>query len=145
MTERGGKDGYVILSRAELVIQYHLGDMNLEDMIDLKRSIMNDEAFKSNFTFLIDMRNAHVNSDFNEIQKYASWLKENFLLSGKRKLAIVTYTPQQTAMTTLFSRLGAPDPLNYEIFTDVGRAISWLGIPQEHLGKILDEMASIVP
>lgn len=138
MSASENRNGYIVVDDCKLVIQYHLDQLVLEGLISLKTKMMNDAKFNPSYSFLIDLRSTRIDNTMDEILAYANWLKSNFTLKGEKKLAMIISTPQQSAILKIFSTQGKPDPLNYKMFSEVGNAIAWLGIPQESHVKILD-------
>jgi len=134
---------YSIIGQLKLVIQYHHREISLEEGMTLKNEILRNSDFRSDFSFLIDIRNT---SEFvcpDCITEYGDWLGKNVKLTGLKRLAIVTDKPSQVANSTIFMLNSNLSEFNYRIFSTIAGAIQWLTIPQLELGYIEGEISKL--
>ena len=132
---------YIIDKENNLIFEFHSGDLDLNAFISFKRKLVKDPNFSPNLNYFIHLKNSIFVNKTNEIYEYVNFLEENAAIFGKRRLALVTNTPNQVVNTTLFKILCKNTNNNVEIFSSNEKAINWLNVsyPKDRMYKILEK------
>lgn len=120
---------YKILSEHNLIIEYHNGLLDYDSYINFKINESKDESYRPTLNQLLDFNDTKFNISSQEINKYANFLKTTPKFKGKRKIAVLTKTPNQVVPSTLLKMSLIDSFLSVEIFTTYEKAIEWLNIP----------------
>lgn len=131
---------YIIDKEYNLIIEFHAGDLDLYTFKLFKRKLIKDANFSPNMNYFIHLKNATFTNATSDIKKYVNFLNRKATVFGKRRLALVTNTPNQVVNTTLFKTLCEDTENTVEIFSSNERAINWLNnqYPLERLLKHLE-------
>jgi len=118
---------YQILKKERIVIEYHSGDIDIEDFINSKKIISSDNEYCSDFDVIIDIRNINIFFNQEDINKLVEFFKNYSPIIGNRKIAFLTRKPQHVVFTTLFSNEINDTLVNAEIFSTLKAAVGWIG------------------
>jgi len=122
---------YKILPEMMLVIGKYMGRISENDIISLKAKILHDKDFSWDYDVLDDFTGADFNLSEGGIEFILNWLKDNY--SSPRRSALLTRTPNQVVMITLFKNLEKNMlPMNIKIFSTMPYALEWIGISEEN-------------
>jgi len=133
-------DGYIkykILPELNLIIEYYCGKVNIDDIINHKKSEIEDIEYNPNYNFIGDLRDSELDVTQEDVFVYVSFLETNNKVSGQRKSAILTNTPNQVAFTSLFKHKSKKLPANNQIFSTLEAAMEWLNLSKNHLTHIM--------
>jgi hypothetical protein len=132
---------YIIDKEHNLIFEFHSGDLDLEAFISYKTKLIQDINFSPNLNYFIHLKNSIFVNTTNEINEYVNFLEKNAKIFGKRRLALVTNTPNQVVNTTLFKILCKNTHNIVEIFSSNEKAINWLSnsYPKERMYQILEK------
>jgi len=126
-----GVCNYKILPEFTLVIGRYAGRISENDIISLKDKILHDKDFNREYNVLDDFTDADFNVSEGGFEFVLRWLQENF--SSPRRSAVLTRTPDQVVMITLFKNLENNKlPMNIKIFSTLSYALEWIGISEEN-------------
>ncbi|MDO9273919.1 MAG: hypothetical protein Q7T92_00030 [Lutibacter sp.] len=120
------KSNYIILKEHNLLIEHHSGNLDLDSYINFVTRTSNDPLFSTNMNYLIDLSNVVVTSSLDDIYKYNTFTEDKFKSVRKRKVAMVTNTPNQMVFSTLFKNSNTQKLKEIEIFSTSTAAIDWL-------------------
>jgi|OpeIllAssembly_1097287.scaffolds.fasta_scaffold00652_8 hypothetical protein len=120
------KSNYIILKEHNLLIEHHSGNLDLDSYINFVTRTSNDPLFSTNMNYLIDLSNVVVTSSLDDIYKYNAYTEDKFKSVRKRKVAMVTNTPNQMVFSTLFKNSNTQKLKEIEIFSTSTAAIDWL-------------------
>jgi len=135
-------DGYIrykILPELNLIIEYYGGKINLDDVICHKRLEIKDLEYNGNYHFIADLRDVELNVSIQDITDYLHFVKKNNQVIGQRNSAILTNSPNQVAITTLFKMKGENLPVGYEVFSTLEAAIEWINLSSNYC-DIIEEI-----
>lgn len=130
------QSNYKILKKHQIIIEYHKGIITLESFVNFKKEITKNKDFIKDLKYLVYLTDAVFNTSPSDIEAYIQFLKDNVAVYGKRKVALITDTPNQVVATTLFKTLEEVSSQNIEIFSTTGKAYEWLQVPNLPLDKV---------
>ncbi|OGS72699.1 MAG: hypothetical protein A3F91_07235 [Flavobacteria bacterium RIFCSPLOWO2_12_FULL_35_11] len=117
---------YIILKKQNLIIECHSGNLDLESYINFVTSTTLDPLFSANMNYFIDLSNVVVTASIDDIRKYNNFTEENFISERKRKVVLVTNSPNQMVFATLFKNSNTQKLKEIEVFSTTTAAINWL-------------------
>ena len=122
------KSPYKILSNHNLIIEYYSGDIDFVSFMNFKKKLISEPLFTPNLNVLIHFKNATFKMTDEEINKYIHFSETDIKVIGKRKIALITETPNQVVVTTLFKMIQRIKSKSVEIFSTKESALRWLNI-----------------
>jgi len=122
---------YKILPELNLILEYYGGKINLNDVINHKSLEIRDIDYNENYHFISDMRDAEFNIISQDFNEYLNFLNKNNKVIGQRKSAILTNTPNQVAITSLFKSKSKHFPVRFEIFSTLEGAFNWVNLSKD--------------
>jgi len=128
---------YRILLEHNLVIQDHSGILNLKNYIRFAENLYKDPLYSSNLNHLINIKNVSIKASFNDLSLYANFSKRKFKKPKHRNIAVITKTPDQVVLPTLFKMLGKSTSQTVEIFSTLKAASDWLEIDENIIKKLI--------
>ena len=134
--------GFKIISKEELIVEYHSGEINADDFIYSRKVISSDLDYNPNFDLILDIRNANLNVSKEDITRFVDFVKKSDFLKGKRRSAYLTRTPNDVVITTLVTRL-IKDISQPKIFSTIDAVVRWYGsknIDTDMIIKIITEL-----
>jgi nucleoside-triphosphatase THEP1 len=133
---------YLILKEQNLLVECHSGNLDLESYINFVTSTTLDPLFSENMNYFIDLSNVVVTASIDDIGKYNNFTKANFKFEKKRKVALVTNSPNQMVFATLFKNSNTQKLKEIEVFSTTTAAINWLN--NNHIKyEILDVLMAL--
>lgn len=136
------KSTYKILPKYKLLIEYHKGILETNSYIEFKRKLTEDSLFDSNMNYFINFQEVKFNVTREDIEEFVSFMNSKKEILGKRRLALITNTPNQVVSTTIYKSLKSDLLQDVEIFSTNQEALKWLlkNPFQDNLIEILSEM-----
>ncbi len=134
---------YKIFTTERLIIEYHFGDINIDDFIESRKIISSDQEYNPDFDVIFDFRNANMIVDEKDIKRFVEFFKKYTPIMGKRHSAYLTSKPNQVVITTLFSINieGAPiSPMTFSTFEGVVNWLNSKNLKKDDLANIIDEL-----
>jgi len=128
---------YKILPELKLVIELGYGTLNIENGISLKLKEVQDKDFNPTYNFLVIYTHCNIQISKQDIARYKELLEEHKEILGKRKSAMLTNTPNHVVFNLLYRKALKEFPMTFEIFSTLGAALKWLGVPNEYESKII--------
>lgn len=117
---------YIILKEHNLLIEHHTGNLDLESYINFVTSTTLDPLFSKNMNNFIDLSNVVVTASIDDIVKYNDFTENNFKCDRKKRVALVTNSPNQMVFATLFKNGNTQKLKEIEIFSTNESAIQWI-------------------
>jgi hypothetical protein len=139
----GLKSAYKILPNHSLIIEYHTGEMLAGNYIDFKQKLLKAPLFNPNLKYFVHFKNVKFDITQLNIDKFIGFIENNVQTIGKRKIAIITNTPNQVVTSTKYKLAQDKKRESIEIFTTHQSALKWLNIPglsNDKLDTILKEL-----
>ena len=112
------------------------GPITIPEIIDVVKEVTKQEVFIPQMNSIIDFRKACLIMDQDAVQNYVNFSKSKPELSGDRKIALLTTTPQQTTYSMIFQTLMRGLPVRVDIFSTLEAVLEWEGISREHYNTI---------
>ena len=128
----GLESSYKILPKHNLVIQCHSGVLKLNSYINFISNLLKDPEYTPNLNHIINIQNAFIKASLNDLNKYITYSENNFVKPQARCISVITETPNQVALSTLFKMLQKNTFQKIEIFSTIEGAIDWLKIDSNH-------------
>ncbi len=119
---------YIILKKHNLLIERHSGNLDLDSYINFVKGTTLNPLFSLNMNYLIDFRNIVITASIEDITKYNHFSENTFISERKRKVAILTNTPNQMVFATLFKNSNTQKLKEIEIFSTKESALNWINI-----------------
>lgn len=116
---------YYTLKEAAFIIEKYEGPLSLTSLKNLKKRQSKDPSFNKNFHLLSDIRETQLKIQLEDIKQYQSFVSRLDVI-GDRKLAILTNSPMQVAIASLFKSHLKSSGQEIEIFSTLEAAIHWL-------------------
>jgi len=117
---------YIILKEHNLLIEHHSGNLDLESYINFVTNTTLDPLFSTNMNYFIDLSNVVVTASIDDIRKYNNFTEANFISEKKRRVALVTDSPNQMVFSILFKDSNTQKLKEIEVFSTIIAAIEWI-------------------
>ena len=137
--KNGLRSQYRILEKALLIVECHEGLLTLENMIRFRQEQRLDRNFTPELNILMDLRHVEISGEPVEVENYVSFYKANQNISGNRRIAVLTDTPNQVFYTTLFEQFSKMLSQKTKIFSTLDASFNWLNvdIPKQQIEQII--------
>ena len=122
----GLKSTYKILPEYNLIIEIHKGTLDVESYIKFKKRLSKDPEFRPNMNNFINHNMDVFSTTPADVQKFVDFIDDNTSDLGRRKVAMLTTTPNQVVTTTIYKNLLSRIHQNVEIFSTSKAALNWL-------------------
>ena len=133
---------YRILPELGLVVSCYCGAISENEIIALKQKILQDQGFKKQYNILDDFTETVFRITQESFFRVLSWLRENH--AYERNSAVLTKTPEQVAIITLFNHYRKHIlPNKIKVFSTLPAAVRWVDGPEDQVNiieKVLREM-----
>jgi len=120
------KSNYIILKDLNLLIECHSGSLDLKSYIDFVKRTTLDPLFSINMNYFIDLCNVVVTASIDDIKKYNNFSEDNFQCDKKRRVALLTSSPNQMVFATLFKNSNTQKLKEVEVFSTKESALNWI-------------------
>ncbi|MFO7672964.1 MAG: hypothetical protein R6V74_04580 [Lutibacter sp.] len=117
---------YKILKEQNLIVEYHSGTLDAASFIAFKKSITLDALFLPSLHYFVHLKNVTFSTNLEDIDTYTNFLEANSKVFGKRRVALITNTPNQVVSTTIFKMMQQNKSQSVEIFSTNESALEWL-------------------
>jgi hypothetical protein len=130
------KSNYKILLNHNLVIEYHVGILDVASYINFKKELVSNPDFKSNLNHLINFKQVKFETSKEDIQDFVDFMAMNVQKLGARKVAFVTNTPNQVVSTTIYKTIKSNLIQTSEIFSTNENALKWLNFSESSIQEL---------
>lgn len=134
---------YKIIPELKLIIEFAQGDVFVEDSIGLKKEEVADSLYDASYNFIVVAVNAVMNFTDKQVEDYIDYVKSNESVLGKRKSAIITSTPDQVVVYTIYDITSQMLPMNFKIVSSLEAAMNWTNIAKEYqkqIQEVIDDL-----
>lgn len=138
------KSNYLILKDFNLLIECHSGNLDLQSYVDFVKRTSLDPLFSKNMNYFIDLSHVVVTASLDDIKKYIDFTEENFKSERKRRVALLTSSPNQMVFATLFKNSNTQKLKEIEVFSTKDIALDWLNGNLKK-DEILDILVALMP
>jgi len=119
---------YSVFPDLKVVIEYFDDVITLSDIIEHKKNIVIDKQYNLNYNSIIDFRNAQLLLNEDDLNDYINFVITKSKINGKRKVALLTDTPNHVVVLTMFDMLSKSLPMKYNIFSTMEASLEWVGV-----------------
>lgn len=120
------KSSYKILKEYNLIIECHTGSLDLKSYIDFVENMRLNPLFSTDMNNYVDLSNVVVTASIDDVKIYNSFSESIFKSENKRKVALITDSPNQMVFATLFKNSNTQKSKVIEVFSTQESAIHWL-------------------
>ena len=120
------KSNYIILKDYNLLIECHSGNLDSKSYIDFVKRTTLDPLFSNNMNYYIDLSNVVVTASIDDIIIYNNFINDNFQCDKKRRVALLTSSPNQMVFATLFKNSNTQKLKEVEVFSTKENALNWI-------------------
>jgi len=117
---------YKILKDKNLIIEYFSGDVNIESYLKFKQNLIQDPDFSVNYHYFIYFKDVNFNITEEDIVKYLNFSNKNLKVNQARQVALITKTPNQVVISSLYKMASKQPNQKVEIFSTCEKAFQWL-------------------
>ena len=120
-------------------MEFHRGEANLLRMLEFKKREAADPDFSPDFDVIVDMRNLIFDMSISDIEAFVDFNKNHSEIMGNRRNAVITNTPNQVVVTTLFKQMHNDLPQAFHIVSTLEAAMGWVhcSLTQKQVSAIL--------
>ena len=131
---------YIILKEKKLIIEVLQGEFTIDSYINFKSQEIANPDFSSNYNVITCLRNVDVKSEVQDLDNFIHFAKTMINAEVNKKIAIVTATPSQVVIGTLFKIKQLSKLTIVEIFSERISALSWLGFTNNEIEFLIKKM-----
>jgi hypothetical protein len=122
---------YKIIPDLKLIIEFGSGDLNYEKAINLKLEEIKEKDYNATYNFLVIFTHCTILLTKEDLTNYLEFLKEHKDITGKRRSALLTNTPNHIVFSYLHRESMKEFPINFEVFSTLPAALFYLGLPMD--------------
>lgn len=129
---------YYIIQEKRIIVEIIKGSCTLNEYISFKEKLIEDKDFNPDYSYIIDIREIDLvfSSELRtRMKEYLEFEKSKDFLSNKKKIAVITNTPDQVVYSTI-NKIFDDRSIIYSIFSTKNAALSWLGLDSSELNMI---------
>lgn len=123
-----------IIESLRLLLVYHHNLLNQKSIGRTIAEVHTNPFFREEYLILIDIRNAKIEIDTDEIEALATFVYEKLGHTALQKFAVLA-SNAQTSKTVQFVR-NYKHSSKYQVFSTLEAALNWLKIPLQRKSQI---------
>jgi hypothetical protein len=127
---------YVILEKINLIIQFFQGEIILSDLKKMRQNLFQDKYYNPNYRILADFRLSNINLSIEDVEEYGKWIGTKLNSSSSSSYAILTSTPKQVALSSIFISNENLKKDNYRVFSTMESSLNYLHIDISNIETI---------
>jgi hypothetical protein len=134
---------YKIIIKDRLIVEYHSGDININDFIESRKIISSAQDYNPDFDLIFDFRDVNMIVNEKDIKRFVSFFKGFNPILGKRRSAYLTEKPKHLVVTTLFPEGIKDSSIRPMTFSTIEALAEWLNkenINKDILTEIIEEL-----
>jgi hypothetical protein len=124
---------YVILEKFNLIIQFFQGEIILSDLKKIKRNLFQDKFYNPDYKILADFRLSNSNMSIEDVEEYGKWIGTKLKSSNASSYAILTSTPKQVALSSIFVSNEHLKKDNYRVFSTMESSLNYLHLDTSNI------------
>jgi len=107
-----------------------------------KKEQATNPDFSPEFNLICDLRDLVYDVTVSDIESFVDFYLQNRHLMGKRRNALITQTPYQMVVATLFEKMQVSLPQSIRIVSTVGAAVSWVNcdLTGQQVNDIIEDL-----
>lgn len=118
-----GEIKYRVLTELPITLVLYVGEINISHLKTHFDHLKNDPIYSPEFNAITDFGSSHLNISQKELKTIAEYLIDQKELLAERKHAFIANTPNQMAITSLFSIYSRLQPVNYNVMGSLSEAL----------------------
>ena len=126
---------YLIDKNLKLILVSHKNELTQYEIKKNIQSLKENPYLESDYSVIVDIRNAIVNMTEDDIEEANTFVYENSQQSGLKKFAILVLTAEQTSRAVEFVHHYKQSSF-YQVFKSLDAALSWLKIPSVNKSQV---------
>jgi hypothetical protein len=134
---------YKIISELQLAVEYYEGQISLNDVIAFELSEMKNSEYSPMLNFIADFRNAELTASESDVKEFVDFLKKTEGIIDNRKVALVTDTPNQVVLKTLYALYTSDTPVKIKVFSTLDAAMKWLEVKEKDHSLIFQTLEEL--
>lgn len=109
-------------------------------ILEFKKGEAVDPDFSPDLDIIVDMRNLIFNISIPDIEAFVDFNKNHSEIMGNRRNAVITNTPNQVVVTTLFKQMHNDLPQAFHVVSTLEAAVGWVhcGLTPTQVSAILN-------
>jgi len=119
---------YRIIPELNINVEYYSGIINVNDLVEVRQKLNCEKLLNDHFNFFVDLRDAVFDLQTNVVEEFISYVKSDKNLLWKRKTAILSLTPNQTAFSILYMADSGNLPMKIQAFSTMVSALKWVNL-----------------
>jgi hypothetical protein len=130
---------YTYVEEKKLLIECYCGEIEFEDIVELKKEIEANLKEEAKINILIDIQEDISTLSIEKLDKFIQFYQNSEFISKIGSMAVVTDTPSQVAKTMLLIDGLNENNIPIKVFSSVKSAVNWLntGIDLNRVKSIL--------
>lgn len=138
------KLAYKILPEYQLIIELYYGPIKLADILELKKTEIEDKDYNSGFNFLVIIDQADMLLTESDYKTYVDAIKTDSRIVAKRRSALLTDTPRQVVSMYFYEQAARELPIVFNTFSTLDSALLWIGIQVDLVSNLKAEIERII-
>jgi len=122
---------YEIINDLRLIIEYYNGEFHIDELIHFKEGVGEDSNYNPEYNIIHDFGESHFGVEFSDIKKYVDFLLRNSCHVGKRKVTMITSTPNQVVTAMGFEMQKQNLPVESKVTSTFDAAASFVELSEE--------------
>jgi hypothetical protein len=134
---------YKIFPEDRLIVEYHAGDINIDDFIESRKVISSAQEYSADYDLVLDFRDVNMIVTSKDIARFVDFFRGFDQIHGTRKSAYLTRKPNEVVVTTLFSMKVKDSGLTPMTFSTIDALVLWLNkkkVDKDFLNGIIEEL-----
>jgi hypothetical protein len=120
------KYDYEIFQEKSLIVKYFQGIISIAEFITFNNRTLFDTRYDPTMCVMNDVRNTEFIFTDEDLKKFIGYVQSNVKMYGKRKVAFLTNTPNQTVFTILLDFFKNDKMVTIKTFTTLPATVEWL-------------------
>ncbi len=120
---------YVILPEEKVVLEYFVGNVDLDAFISYKKELSKDPDYDASYCSIADCNEAELQIEQQDVLDYCSFLETEPKLIGERRAILITTRPKHIALLMLFEYTKTKLEITPAISSCLDDAMRILSIP----------------
>lgn len=134
-------NAFKVIPELNLIIFSWKGIVTIEAWMKQKVNIVNHKDFRLNLKSLEDLREVTFDVNMKDVKKYIDFALE--FEKDNQKAAILTSTPNQVAISSLFQNFIGVEFGDLSIFSTLDNTLNWLDIPNKNKQLVIDTLEDL--
>lgn len=131
-----GEIRYKILADLPITLVMYVGEIGIPQLQKHIKILGSDSIYNPSYNAITDFGRSNLKINQRELKQVADYFQNNLELVAKRKHAFIVNTPNQMALTSLFSMYSRLLPIEYNVMGSLPEALIYTGFGNNHFDLI---------